>query len=63
LERAGIDVHIFEPDATTLAAMGINALDRKRSPRVLRDAFLSAGNHINDHESLRKRLIAQPAVA
>lgn len=62
LERAGMEVHIFEPDAATLDMMGVNALDRRRSPRVLRDAFLAAGTHITDHEPLRKRLLAQPAV-
>jgi NTE family protein len=59
LERAGIEVHVFEPDAATLDMMGINALDRRRSPRVLRDAFLAAGTHITDNEPLRTRLLAQ----
>lgn len=57
-----MEVHIFEPDAATLDMMGVNALDRRRSPRILRDAFLAAGTHITDHEPLRKRLLAQPAV-
>jgi NTE family protein len=56
LERAGIDVHIFEPDAATLRSMGINALDRARSPRVARDAFLSAGAQIAENDRLRRTL-------
>ncbi|HVE18702.1 MAG TPA: patatin-like phospholipase family protein, partial [Ilumatobacteraceae bacterium] len=63
LERAGIDVHIFEPDGATLDAMGINALDRGRSPRVQGGAFLAAGAHIADNESLRQRLLACHALA
>jgi hypothetical protein len=63
LERAGIDVHIFEPDPATLGAMGINALDRVRSPRVQGSAFLAAGSHIADSEPLRNRLVARHAHA
>jgi NTE family protein len=63
LERAGIDVHVFEPDAATLEVMGINALDRARSPRVVRDAFFAAGAHIADDEPLRKLLLARSSVA
>jgi NTE family protein len=42
LRAAGIDVHIFEPDAATLQAMGPNALDRRRTGGVVRESFLSA---------------------
>ena len=43
LAHAGIDVHIFEPDASTLHSMGVNALDQSRAPAVVRDSFLAAG--------------------
>lgn len=56
LTRAGIAVHVFEPDETTMAVMGINALDRDRTPRIVRDAFLAAGLHIAHDESLRHLL-------
>jgi NTE family protein len=56
LERAGIKVHVFEPDGATLDVMGVNALDRARSARVHGRAFLAAGSHIADDEPLRKRL-------
>lgn len=56
LTRAGIDVHIFEPDATTLTTMGVNALDNSRTPQVVRDSVLSAGGHIADDGVLRQRL-------
>ena len=42
LRAAGVDVHIFEPDASTLQAMGRNALDRRRAGAVVRESFLSA---------------------
>ena len=42
LRAAGVDVHIFEPDSATLAAMGRNALDGRRAGAVLRESFLSA---------------------
>lgn len=61
LEAAGIEVHVFEPDATTLGTMGINALDRKRSAAVVRDAFLAAGQHVASHGRLRD--VLQPAGA
>ena len=60
---AGIEVHIFEPDGATLDVMGINALDRRRSPRVHGGAFLAAGSHIADSEPLRKRLLGRHALA
>lgn len=63
LERAGIKVHIFEPDGATLDVMGINALDRARSPRVHGRAFLAAGTHIADNEPLRTRLPGRHALA
>ena len=63
LERAGIEVHVFEPDGATLDAMGINALDRRRSPRVQGRAFLAAGARIADSETLRQRLLACRALA
>ena len=56
LVRAGVDVHIIEPDAPTLATMGINALDNKRTPRVVRESFLAAGSDIAKHAALRERL-------
>jgi len=42
LRAAGVDVHIFEPDAATLEAMGRNALDGRRAGGVVRESFLSA---------------------
>ena len=42
LRAAGVDVHVFEPDAATLRAMGGNALDRRRAGGVVRESFLSA---------------------
>jgi NTE family protein len=56
LERAGIEVHIFEPDASTLNVMGLNALDRRRSPEVLSASFLAAGSRIANDEPLRRLL-------
>ena len=56
LERAGIEVHIFEPDESTLNTMGLNALDRGRSPAVLRAAFLAAGDQIAATHGLRGAL-------
>jgi hypothetical protein len=35
LADAGIDVHIFEPDAATLPVLGINPIDRTRTARVV----------------------------
>jgi len=63
LTRAGIDVHIFEPDSETLTTMGINALDNSRTPRVVRDSFLAAGVTIAANPALRDRLRvkAQPS--
>jgi NTE family protein len=43
LVRRGIEVHLFEPDTSTLQSMGMNALDHSKAPNVLRDSFLSAG--------------------
>ncbi len=52
LRRHGIDVHVFKPDAATLAAMGLNALDDAKSPRVLRNAFLAAGEQLANDRRL-----------
>jgi NTE family protein len=57
LVRAGIDVHVFEPDAATLQSMGANALDNARAPAVIRDSFLAAGAQIASSHSLRDVLI------
>lgn len=56
LTRAGIEVHIFEPDRATLTTMGINALDNDRTPRVVRDSFLAAGATIAANPVLQDRL-------
>lgn len=56
LTRAGIEVHIFEPDHATLTTMGINALDNDRTPRVTRDSFLAAGATIAANPVLRARV-------
>jgi len=61
LTRAGINVHIFEPDLATLTTMGVNALDNDRTPRVVRDAFLAAGANIAANPALRDRLVRSPA--
>ena len=56
LERAGIEVHVFEPDAATVDVMGVNALDKRRKPDVVRAAFLAAGSKIAGSEALRDAL-------
>jgi len=56
LTRAGIEVHVFEPDHATLTTMGINALDNDRTPRVVRDSFLAAGLTIAANPVLQRRL-------
>jgi NTE family protein len=56
LERAGIEVRVFEPGRTTLGAMGFNALDRRRSVRVVREAFLDAGEQIAADATLGAQL-------
>ena len=56
LTRAGLDVHVFEPDRATIDSMGINALDSSRTGRVVRDAFLAAGDQIADSVALRETL-------
>ena len=61
LTRAGIDVHILEPDAATVATMGINALDNGRTRRVVRDSFLATGSKIADNPNLRRRLPLAPS--
>jgi NTE family protein len=48
LTDAGIDVHVFEPDAPALDALGINPIDRTRTARVVPHAFLATGRQI-DH--------------
>jgi NTE family protein len=47
LADAGIDVHIFEPDAATLQVLGINPIDRTRTARVVPPAFLATGSQIS----------------
>lgn len=46
LANAGIDVHLFEPDAATLQVLGINPIDRSRTARVVPHAFLATGAQI-----------------
>lgn len=58
LERAGIQVRVFQPGTRTLSAMGFNALDRRRSPAVVREAFLDAGTRISTDAGLRDALRA-----
>ena len=47
LTDAGTDVHVFEPDAPTLDALGINPIDRTRTARVVPHAFLATGGQID----------------
>ncbi len=61
LRNAGIEVHVFQPNAETLAVMGINALDKRRSPQVVRESFLGAGAHVSSSETLRRALGRRPA--
>lgn len=61
LTRAGIDVHVFEPDRATLEAMGINPLDSNRTPRVVRESFLAAGAQLAGEPGLRERLVSPAA--
>jgi NTE family protein len=42
LRARGMEVHIFEPDVAMLRVMGMNALDRRRTGAVVREAFLGA---------------------
>ena len=56
LRAAGIEVHVFEPDAATLSTMGVNALDRRRSAAVVRESFLSAGSTIIGNSRLQEIL-------
>jgi NTE family protein len=56
LTEAGIDVHIFEPDASTLQSMGVNALDQSRAPAVVRDSFLAAGAKLAQGSNLASML-------
>jgi len=56
LTRAGIAVHVLEPDAATLSSTGVNALDNGRGPRVVRDAFLMAGARIASDGELSELL-------
>jgi NTE family protein len=46
LERAGIAVHVIEPDLATVEAMGRNALSRRRTAAVVRASFLGAGRQL-----------------
>ena len=43
LEAAGVPVHVFEPDVAMVGLLGVNGLDRRRTPSIVREAFLSAG--------------------
>ena len=52
LEARGTTVIRFEPDARSVAAMGVNAMADDRSERVVQEAFLEAG-----------RLGARPAIS
>jgi NTE family protein len=63
LRAAGMEVHVFEPDAATLATMGVNALDRKRSAAVVRESFLAAGSAIVGNDRLREILASASASA
>jgi len=54
LVHAGVDVHLFEPDAAGLNALGINPIDRSRTVRVVPHAFLATGSQI--HPSLTEVL-------
>ena len=56
LRKAGIEVHVLEPDAAALTTMGLNALDRKRSAAVVRESFLCAGDTIVGNARLREIL-------
>ena len=47
LVRAGVDVHLFEPDARGLNALGINPIDRTRTVRVVPHAFIATGRQID----------------
>jgi len=40
LSRSGVDVQVIGPDATTIASMGWNMLDRNNSASVMRHAFV-----------------------
>jgi NTE family protein len=46
LADAGIEVYVFEPDVASLAALGINPIDRTRTVRVVPHAFLATGGQI-----------------
>lgn len=54
LRRRGIDTVVFQPDAPTLAAMGVNMLDGARTRRVVTAAFLATGGQITPE--LRRRI-------
>ena len=47
LIHAGVDVHLFEPDAAGLNALGINPVDRSRTVRVVPHAFMATGSQID----------------
>ena len=47
LRDAGIEVHTLVPDRRTSAAMGLNSLDRRRAPAILREAFLATGAQLS----------------
>jgi NTE family protein len=60
LEEAGIPVHVFEPDAATVRLLGVNALDRRRTPSIVREAFLSAGAGIAAANNGPLRALGRP---
>lgn len=61
LRRRGIDTAVFEPDAASRDAMGINLLDRARTGRVVTAAFLGTGRQIAP--PLRERFTARRPVS
>jgi hypothetical protein len=56
LTRAGIDVHLFEPDLVALITIGINAPANDQTQRVVRVSFLAAGAKIAANPVLGERL-------
>jgi len=58
LESAGIEVHVFEPDESTLEVSGLNALARRRTGDVARAAFFAAGDRLRHETALGELLRA-----
>ena len=63
LVDAGVDVHLFEPDAAGLNALGINPIDRSRTVRVVPHAFLATGSQIQPSLAAVLRVAGQSAPA